>query len=78
MAQLYSKEQLREIFRSPFNQEAWKAILHNLFRAEMIRKKPEKFTAEEDNEDGYFFGNLDTSDSFRIGLFYFLYPMMAT
>lgn len=72
MAQLYSKEQLREIFRSPFNQEAWKAILHNLFRAEMIRKKPEKFTAEEDNEDGYFFGNLDTSDSFRIGLFYFV------
>lgn len=72
MAQLYSKQQLREIFQSPFNQEAWKAILHNLFRAEMIRKKPEKFTAEEDNEDGYYFGTLDTSDSYRIGLFYFV------
>lgn len=72
MAQLYSKEQLREIFRSPFNQEAWKAILHNLFRAELIRKQAEKFTAEDDNEDGFYLGALDTSDSFRIGLFYFV------
>ena len=54
MAQLYSKEQLREIFQSPFNQEAWKAILHNLFRAELIRKQAEKFTGDDDNEDGYF------------------------
>ena len=72
MAQLYSKEQLREIFQSPFNQDAWKAILHNLFRADMIRKKPEKFTAEEDNEDGFYLGSLDTSDKFHIGLFYFI------
>ena len=72
MAQLYSKQQLREIFQSPFNQEAWKAILHNLFRAELIRKQAEKFTAEVDNEDGYYLGSLDTSDSYRIGLFYFV------
>ena len=72
MAQLYNKQQLREIFQSPFNQEAWKAILHNLFRAEMIRKKSEKFTADDDNEDGFFLGALNTSDSFRIGLFYFV------
>lgn len=72
MAQLYSKQQLREIFQSPFNQEAWKAILHNLFRAELIRKQAEKFTADDDNEDGFYLGALNTSDSFRIGLFYFL------
>ena len=72
MAQLYNKQQLREIFQSPFNQEAWKAILHNLFRAEMIRKKLEKFTGDDDNEDGFFLGALNTSDSFRIGLFYFV------
>lgn len=72
MAQLYSKQQLREIFQSPFNQEAWKAILHNLFRAELIRKQAEKFTAEDDNEDGFYLGALDTSDSFHIGLFYFV------
>ncbi|MGN0228621.1 MAG: Eco57I restriction-modification methylase domain-containing protein, partial [Muribaculaceae bacterium] len=71
MAQLYSKEQLREIFQSPFSDEAWKAILHNLFRAEMIRKQPEKFTAEDDKEDGYFLGSLDTSDRYSIGLFKF-------
>ena len=72
MAQQYSKQQLRDIFQSPFNQEAWKAILHNLFRAELIRKQAEKFTAEDDNEDGFYLGALDTSDSFRIGLFYFV------
>lgn len=72
MAQLYNKQQLREIFQSPFNQEAWKAILHNLFRAELIRKQAEKFTGDDDNEDGYFLGALNTSDSFRIGLFYFV------
>lgn len=42
MTQQYNKEQLRTIFQSPFDQEAWKAILHNLFRAELIRKKTEK------------------------------------
>lgn len=72
MAQLYSKQQLREIFQSPFNQEAWKAILHNLFRAELIRKQAEKFTAEDDNEDGFYLGAHETSDSYRIGLFYFV------
>lgn len=72
MAQLYSKQQLRDIFQSPFNQEAWKAILHNLFRAELIRKQAEKFTAEDDNEDGFYLGAHETSDSYRIGLFYFV------
>lgn len=72
MAQLYSKHQLREIFQSPFNQEAWKAILHHLFHAEMLRKEPEKFTTAGDNEDGFYLGALDTSDSYRIGLFYFV------
>lgn len=72
MAQLYSKQQLREIFQSPFNQEAWKAILHNLFRAELIRKQAEKFTADDDNEDGFYLGAHETSDNFRIGLFYFV------
>lgn len=72
MAQLYSKQQLREIFQSPFNQEAWKAILHNLFRAELIRKQAEKFTAEDDNEEGFYLGAHETSDSYRIGLFYFV------
>lgn len=42
MTQQYNKEQLRTIFQSPFDQDAWKAILHNLFRAELIRKETEK------------------------------------
>ena len=66
MAQLYSKQQLREIFQSPFNQEAWKAILHNLFRAELIRKQAEKFTADDDNEDGYFLGSIPKEIPLRV------------
>lgn len=49
MAQQYKKEHLRAIFQSPFDQEAWKAILHNLFRAELIRKETD--IIEADNAD---------------------------
>jgi hypothetical protein len=47
MAQ-YTKEELRHIFQSPFNQEAWKAILHNLFRVEKLRTQPERFTTDDE------------------------------
>lgn len=45
MTQLYNQQQLREIFQSSFSQEAWNVILHNLFRAVLIRKQAEKFSA---------------------------------
>lgn len=67
----YSKDELRHIFQSPFDQEAWKAILLNLFGADKIRRSNEKFTTEEDNETGYYLGYADTPDSYRIGLFYY-------
>lgn len=68
----YTKEELRNIFQCPFNQEAWKAILQNLFHADMIRKKAELFSSPEDNEKGYYMGAMETSDSYRIGLFYYI------
>lgn len=67
----YTKEELRHIFQSPFNQDAWKAILHNLFRVDMIRTKPERFTEPSDNEEGFYMGATETSDNYRIGLFYY-------
>jgi type I restriction-modification system DNA methylase subunit len=70
MAQ-YTKEELREIFRAPFNRESWKAILHNLFRADNIRLEAEQFTDPDEPEQGYYMGVHETADSYRIGLFYY-------
>lgn len=67
----YTKEALRNIFQSPFNQDSWKAILHNLFRADKIRVNPERFTDPSDNEDGFYMGAVETPDAYRIGLFYY-------
>ena len=70
MAQ-YSKDQLRSIFQNRFNQEAWKSIVVNIFGAGQVRRVYEKFTSDEDLEEGYFLGSIDTLDSYRIGLFYY-------
>ena len=70
MAQ-YSKDQLRSIFQNRFNQEAWKSIVVNIFGAGQVRRVYEKFTTDEDLEEGYFLGSIDTPDKYRIGLFYY-------
>lgn len=70
MAQ-YSIEQLRNIFRNKFDQEAWKSIVVNIFGAGKVRREKELFTDPEDNEVGYYLGSINTPDAFRIGLFYY-------
>ena len=70
MAQ-YNKEQLRSIFQNRFNHEAWKSIVVNIFGAGQVRRVYEKFTSDEDLEEGYFLGSIDTPDNYRIGLFYY-------
>lgn len=67
----YTKEELRLIFRSPFNQDAWNAVLYNLFRVEKRRNNPERFTDPADNEEGFYMGSTETTDAYRIGLFYY-------
>lgn len=70
MAQ-YSTEQLRNIFRNKFDQEAWKSIVVDIFGAGKVRREKELFTDPGDNEVGYYLGSIETPDSFRIGLFYY-------
>ncbi|MCH5319783.1 MAG: Eco57I restriction-modification methylase domain-containing protein [Paramuribaculum sp.] len=65
------KDQLRSIFQNRFNQEAWKSIVVNIFGAGQVRPVYEKFTSDEDLEEGYFLGSIDTPDNYRIGLFYY-------
>lgn len=67
----YSKEQLRNIFQNKFDREAWKAIVVNIFGANKVRRENELFTDPDDAEVGYYMGSIDTTDSFRIGLFYY-------
>lgn len=67
----YSKEQLRNIFQNEFDREAWKAIVVNIFGANKVRRENELFTDPDDAEVGYYMGSIDTTDSFRIGLFYY-------
>lgn len=69
---LYTKEELRNIFQHPFSQESWKAILRNCFHVDMLRTKAESFSAPEDREKGYYMGAKETSDNYRIGLFYYI------
>lgn len=70
MASIYTKESLRNIFQSPFNVDRWYAILQNIFHATELKKQPEQI---EDNSDieGFYLGNINSSDSYRIGLFYY-------
>lgn len=67
----YTKEQLRSVFQQPFNKDTWKTILIDIFRANNVRVEPEKFTVPGQSETGWYMGNIETPDNYRIGLFFY-------
>ena len=67
----YSKETLRKIFQQPFNQQEWQNMLHKYFHAKELRAEPERIEDTPENEKGYYLGELNTTDNYRIGLFYY-------
>lgn len=67
----YTKEQLRSVFQRPFDKETWKTILIDIFRANNVRVEPEKFTGPDQSETGWYMGNIETTDNYRIGLFFY-------
>lgn len=69
MASTYTQHTLRQIFQSSFNMADWYPFMQNFFHATELKKTPEKISIHEGQEDGYYIGNIETSDSFRIGLF---------
>ena len=69
MASTYTQHTLRQIFQSSFNMADWYPFMQNFFHATELKKTPEKISIHECQEDGYYIGNIETSDSFRIGLF---------
>ena len=68
---IYSKENLRHIFQQQFNMNEWQQMLQHYFQATELRAKPERIDGTTEDEQGYYLGAIDTTDSYRIGLFYY-------
>lgn len=67
----YTKDNLRQIFQQPFNQEEWQKMLRHYFHATELKAEPERINDTADDEKGYYLGALETTDNYRIGLFYY-------
>jgi len=67
----YTKDNLRQIFQQPFNAKEWQQMLRHYFQATELRAEPERIDCTTADEQGYYLGVIDTTDSYRIGLFYY-------
>ena len=68
MATVYTPDSLRNLFQSSFNLARWYNFLQHFFNATELKSTPERII-ENTSDDGYYLGNIDTTDSYRIGLF---------
>jgi len=68
---IYSKDNLRQIFQQPFNAHEWQQMLQHFFQATELKAEPERIEGTTEDEQGYYLGAIDTTDSYRIGLFYY-------
>ena len=68
MATAYTPDSLRNLFQSSFNVAQWYGFLQHFFNASELKEKPERII-ENTSDEGYYLGNIDTTDSYRIGLF---------
>ena len=64
----YTPDSLRNLFQSSFNLAKWYSFLQHFFNASELKEKPERII-ENTSDEGYYLGNIDTTDSYRIGLF---------
>lgn len=70
MATIYTSDSLRNLFQSSFNLARWYSFLQHFFNASELKEKPERII-ESISDEGYYLGNINTSDSYRIGLFHY-------
>lgn len=68
MAIAYTPDSLRNLFQSSFNLAQWYGFLQHFFNATELKSTPERII-ENTSDEGYYLGNIDTTDSYRIGLF---------
>jgi len=67
----YTKDNLRQIFQQSFNMNEWQQMLRHYFQATELRAELERIDGTTEDEQGYYLGAIDTTDSYRIGLFYY-------
>ena len=67
----YTKDNLRQIFQQPFNHEGWQTMLVKFYHAKDLKAEYERIDTTPDDEPGYYIGVLNTTDNYRIGLFYY-------
>ena len=67
----YTKDNLRQIFQQLFNAKEWQQMLRHYFQATELKAEPERIEGMTEDEQGYYLGAIDTTDSYRIGLFYY-------
>ncbi len=70
MATVYTPDSLRNLFQSSFNLTQWYGFLQHFFNASELKEKPERIV-DGTSDEGYYLGNIDTTDSYRIGLFHY-------
>ena len=70
MATVYTPDSLRNLFQSSFNLAQWYSFLQHFFNATELKSTPERII-ENTSDEGYYMGNIDTTDSYRIGLFHY-------
>ena len=68
---IYSKDNLRQIFQQPFNAHEWQQMLQHYFQATELKAEPERIDGTPEDNQGFYLGAIDTTDSYRIGLFYY-------
>lgn len=66
----YTPDSLRNLFQSSFNLARWYGFLQHFFNATELKSTPERII-ENTSDEGYYLGNIDTTDSYRIGLFHY-------
>ena len=67
----YSKEDFKALFQAKFDYTKWFAMLKDFFKADELRTIAEPISDPADCDKGYYIGAINTSDSYRIGLFYY-------
>lgn len=67
----YTENELRTLFQKQYNRTTWTNFLKNFMEGARLRSIPEEFHTASDNEKGFFLGDYNTSDHYRIGLFQF-------
>ena len=70
MVGTYSPDSLRNLFQSSFNLVQWYSFLQYFFNASELKERPERLN-ENTYEEGFYLGSIDTTDSYRIGLFHY-------